>query len=129
MPYRFKTKAEFISEFGTDFYHNVVGQWNSSGGMDHLFGFCPTNDADQASLAQLLFTEAKSITLIAGPPGKDNSWLISKDMITEVVSGAYVPTLSANERRRSVTSKINSASEAALNPRPYGKKLIKILFD
>jgi hypothetical protein len=35
-PYRFKTKQEFIDEYGEDFRH--ICNWCTDGGMDYLYG-------------------------------------------------------------------------------------------
>ena len=40
--YRFKTKEEFIQEFGNDFRNKIC--WNNMGRMDYLFGtICKVN--------------------------------------------------------------------------------------
>ena len=36
--FRFKTEAEFITEFGTDWKERVQHKWNSDGDMDYLLG-------------------------------------------------------------------------------------------
>jgi hypothetical protein len=37
-PYRFKTKKEFIDEYGIHFNSIIRCRWNSLGGMDYLYG-------------------------------------------------------------------------------------------
>ena len=37
--YRFKTKYEFIAEYGEDFHYKLgYSSWNCQGNMDYLFG-------------------------------------------------------------------------------------------
>jgi len=57
--FRFKTEAEFITEFGTDWKDRVPYKWNSDGDMDYLLG--------------------KSYSEVS-----TTGWLISTDMLIQI---------------------------------------------
>jgi len=75
--YRFKTKEEFIAEYGADFCNKVKYQWESGGKMDYLFGVSITKEEYDHIISdkgrRVWYEELTS---------RSSSWNISTDMIT-----------------------------------------------
>jgi len=75
--YRFKTKEEFIAEYGADFHNKVYHDWNEIGAMDYLFGLSITKEEYDHIISdkgrRVWYEELTS---------RSSSWNISTDMIT-----------------------------------------------
>jgi hypothetical protein len=69
--YRFKTKEEFIKEYGNKFHDRIHPTWNKLGFMDYLFGKILNNNENE------LLKNKDKISY-------DNMWFISKEMLVEI---------------------------------------------
>lgn len=80
-PYRFKTEAEFIKEFGKKWQKKLYENWNSRNEMDYLFGQPYPYYIKKYNIYHILY-------LIRPRHLCRNSktiWYISWDMLTENV--------------------------------------------
>lgn len=73
--YRFKTREEFVKEFGCKWKDIIIGGWNISGDMDCFFG-------ENCSRFNLESYFNENVIYIDG-------WCITSDMITRHITSDY----------------------------------------
>jgi hypothetical protein len=82
--WRFRTKKEFIRDFGEDWENKINATWNHMGHMDHLLGWTPESKQDQDFIQGLFDGEIKSAySLMNKITDKQMSWTYSVDMFIE----------------------------------------------
>ena len=84
--YRIKTSKELANDYITDCDGDyLVGDkiWFNTGGMSHLYGVELT-DSEACQILSLDKDDNVRLDLQNGPAGKDNHWLFTRGMITEI---------------------------------------------
>lgn len=103
--HRIKTKEEFINEFGDNWEGKAA--WNSSGGMDYLFGHELTDDEEKKYLST-----SWSIMI--------DDWILNTNTITEIKQ------TNTQRRKTSIIDKFISTPKVTLSDSLYKKRKVNL---